>query len=188
VDRLKQRCQTAQRALALLEELAKRPHLSPLERDAAIQRFEYTFESVWKAVQPYLREVEGLVVGSPKRAARASLQSQLLNEEETRNALTMVDDRNQTVHTYNEELAEQLAGRLPQHAVHFRPPLLHRPPRRRRSLVEGCALLSKLSHDLLQLLLCKMGHFTDRPQIARCRGQVRNHRRYAPDYLARFAQ
>lgn len=93
-----------------------RPNLSAMERDAAIQRFEYTFEAVWKAVQLYLRDVEGLVVGAPKRAARASLQTQLLNEEETRRALAMVDDRNQTVHTYNEELARQLAARLPQHA------------------------------------------------------------------------
>ena len=116
MERLKERCQTARRALALLEELATRPHLSPLERDAAIQRFEYTFESVWKAVQLYLREVEGLVVGSPKRAARASLQSQLLNEDETRQALAMVDDRNQTVSTYNEELAQELA-----HACHSTP-------------------------------------------------------------------
>jgi nucleotidyltransferase substrate binding protein (TIGR01987 family) len=120
VERLTERCQTARRALALLEELAARPQLSPLERDAAIQRFEYSFESVWKAVQLYLREVEGLVVGSPKRAARASLESQLLNEDETRRALAMIDDRNQTVRTYNEELAKALAARLPQHACLLR--------------------------------------------------------------------
>jgi nucleotidyltransferase substrate binding protein (TIGR01987 family) len=120
VERLTERCRTARRALALFEELATRPQLSPLERDAAIQRFEYTFESVWKAVQLYLREIEGLVVGSPKRAARVSLQNELLNEEETRRALAMVDDRNQTVHTYNEALAQQLAARLPGHATLLR--------------------------------------------------------------------
>lgn len=114
--RLTERCEVAARALALLEELAAKSPLSRIERDAAIQRFEYTFESVWKAAQLYLQEIEGVQVGSPKQAARTSLQVGLLDEIETRNALRMTDDRNQTVHTYNEKLAEDIASRLPDHA------------------------------------------------------------------------
>ncbi|WP_363315753.1 MULTISPECIES: nucleotidyltransferase substrate binding protein [unclassified Thermosynechococcus] len=41
----------------------------------------------------------------------------LLTPEEGRLALKMVDDRNLTVHTYNETLAEALFSRLAQHAM-----------------------------------------------------------------------
>jgi len=51
VERLTQRVATAREALSTLDELAHKPERSKVERDAAIQRFEYTFEAVWKAVQ-----------------------------------------------------------------------------------------------------------------------------------------
>jgi len=120
VERLTQRLATARAALSTLDELAHKPERSKVERDAAIQRFEYTFEAVWKAVQLYLREVEGLDLGSPKAVARASLQVGVLDEGETRLALAMADDRNLTVHTYNEELAEEIAAHLPRHAALLR--------------------------------------------------------------------
>jgi nucleotidyltransferase substrate binding protein (TIGR01987 family) len=116
VERLKERLVTARAALATLDELVRKPDRSKVERDAAIQRFEYTFEAVWKAAQQYLREVEGLEVGSPKRAARAALQVGLFDEAHTRQVLAMVDDRNLTVHTYNEQLADEISSRLSGHA------------------------------------------------------------------------
>lgn len=113
MERTRERLAIAQQALATLEELVgKSPPVSKVVRDAAIQRFEYTFEAVWKAVQLYLKEVEGLEVGSPKGAVRASLRVGVLGEDDARFALAMADDRNLTVHTYNEALAEAIYGRL----------------------------------------------------------------------------
>ena len=60
MERLTERLATARAALATLHDLVRKPDRSKVERDAAIQRFEYTFEAVWKAAQLYLREVEGL--------------------------------------------------------------------------------------------------------------------------------
>lgn len=117
MERLNERLATARTALATLNELLRKSVRSKVERDAAIQRFEYTFEATWKAAQLYLREVEGLEVGSPKRAARAGLQVGLFDEEQVRQLLAMVDDRNLTVHTYNEQLAEEINSRLPSHAL-----------------------------------------------------------------------
>ena len=116
MERLTQRLATARTALATLNELLRKSTLSKVERDAAIQRFEYTFEATWKAAQLYLREVEGLEVGSPKRAARAALQVGFFDAAHTRELLAMVDDRNLTVHTYNEQLAQEIASRLSGHA------------------------------------------------------------------------
>ena len=82
-------------------------------RDAAIQRFEYSFESLWKALRVYLAEQEGIVCNSPKSCLRESLRTGLLSCEETETCLTMVDDRNLTSHTYIEELADAIFRRLP---------------------------------------------------------------------------
>jgi hypothetical protein len=49
MEGVKERLQIARKALNTLRELTDKPKLSTVERDAAIQRFEYTFEAVWKA-------------------------------------------------------------------------------------------------------------------------------------------
>lgn len=112
MERLKQRLSVAQRALSTLHEVVGHDDVSPLVRDAAIQRFEYSFEAMWKAMQRYLDVQEGIQVGSPKSVIRAALQVGLMDESESRLALRMADDRNLTVHTYNETLAGQIYARL----------------------------------------------------------------------------
>lgn len=116
MDRLNQRIVIALRALASLEELSSKPEWSAVERDALLQRFEYTVEAVWKAAQRFLSEIEGLEVGSPKASVRASLQTGVLDESQARSGLVMIEDRNLTVHTYDERLAAEIAGRIPDHA------------------------------------------------------------------------
>ena len=87
-----------------------------MERDATIMRFAYTFEAVWKAAQRHLAEREGLDIGSPKRAIRASRAAGLLADEEAEDGLRMADDRNLVVHIYREGLAQEISARLPRHA------------------------------------------------------------------------
>lgn len=112
MDRLKERVEVAVNALATLTSLPLGESVDDVVRDAAIQRFEYTFEALWKAAQLYLREKEGLEQGSPKGVVRACLQVGLLTEDESRLAMVMVDDRNLTVHTYNKELAQRIFSNL----------------------------------------------------------------------------
>jgi nucleotidyltransferase substrate binding protein (TIGR01987 family) len=121
MERTRERLALARRTLGTLEELVAVQPASAVVRDAAIQRFEYTFEATWKAAQIYLREVEGLEIGSPKGTVRLSLQVGVLDETEARLALAMVDDRNLTVHAYNEAIAEAIAQRLAEYAS-----LMHR--------------------------------------------------------------
>jgi nucleotidyltransferase substrate binding protein (TIGR01987 family) len=105
MERLIERLQVARKALSTLQELTNKPDLSVVERDAAIQRFEYTFEAIWKTAQMFLSEVEGVTANSPKSAVRACWQAGLLSEENAQQALQMCETRNMTVHTYNETLA-----------------------------------------------------------------------------------
>jgi nucleotidyltransferase substrate binding protein (TIGR01987 family) len=115
VDRLRQRLSVASQAVSTLRELAVRPAPSKIERDAAIQRFEYSFEAAWKTAQRFLAVVEGIEAGSPKSAIRACHEAGLLQSDDTERALAMADDRNLTAHTYNEGLAEAIFKRLPGH-------------------------------------------------------------------------
>ena len=112
MERLKERLSSARRALETLKELSGIEKVTVIQRDAAIQRFEYTFEAVWKAGRLYLKAIEGLDIGSPKGVIRACMKTGVFNEEQTAMALDMVDDGNQTSHTYNEDLAEKIYGRL----------------------------------------------------------------------------
>jgi len=117
MDRLKERLEVAEKALGSLLDLPLGKNVDAIVRDAAIQRFEYTFEAVWKAAQLYLREKEGLDQGSPKGVVRASLQAGILTDEQARLALELVDDRNLTVRTYNEELAKRIFSHLSVYAA-----------------------------------------------------------------------
>ena len=108
MERVRERLAVARKALLTLRELTDKPKLTEIERDAAIQRFEYTFEAVWKAAQLYLNEVEGVTANSPKSVVRASWQTGLFGEKTAQTALRMVEARNLTVHTYNEKLARSV--------------------------------------------------------------------------------
>jgi nucleotidyltransferase substrate binding protein (TIGR01987 family) len=96
--------------------LLRLEHPSRVERDAAIQRFEYTFEACWKAARRYLLVAEGLSVGSPKAGIRASREIGMLGDDHAIVGLEMVDDRNLTVHTYNEAVAERIHRNLRRYA------------------------------------------------------------------------
>jgi len=109
---LKQKLSSAERALSTLQELLASDTLTTVERDAAIQRFEYTFEAIWKLGKAFLREIEGLEIGSPKGVIRGFFQVGLFTEEQTNLALAMVDDRNLTSHTYNEGLAQRIYAEI----------------------------------------------------------------------------
>lgn len=116
MERLQERIIVAERALLRFEEVVNIPEPSPVERDAAIQRFEFTFEAIWKTAKNYLFDLEGIDIGSPKGVIRSCREIGLLDNQQAMAALQMVNDRNLTVHTYNEELAIDIHSRLQGHA------------------------------------------------------------------------
>ena len=115
MDGASERLVEAGKALAKLQELASLKQPSTIERDAAIIRFTYTFEAVWKAAREYLATTEGQEVASPKTCIRVSRRVGLLSDEDAEAALKMTDDRNWVVHTYKEDLAREIFERLERH-------------------------------------------------------------------------
>ncbi|WP_156911800.1 nucleotidyltransferase substrate binding protein [Salibacterium aidingense] len=92
MEKLHHRLESAEKALSSLRQLAGLNNPSEVERDGAIQRFEFTFEACWKTAKQYLYDREGLDIGSPKGVIRSSREVNLFNEEETIPALNMVND------------------------------------------------------------------------------------------------
>lgn len=112
MGRSNERIEAARKAMLAFQEVMHIENPTTIERDAAIQRFEFTFEAVWKAAKQVLFDREGIDAGSPKGAIRSCREVGFLTDEQTITALEMVDDRNLTVHTYNEKLAVEIYSRL----------------------------------------------------------------------------
>ena len=96
-------------AIARLREVLKAPE-SDVSRDAAIQRFEFCFELAWKSVQERARD-EGLNCHSPRDCLRLAFKTSWIDNEH--GWLAMLEDRNRTSHTYDEDLAKAVFRRLP---------------------------------------------------------------------------
>jgi len=107
MERLALKYRDSAKALQTLEDILREPY-SVIVRDATIQRFEYTFEAVWKFVKEYLKEKEGIISTSPKSCFREVFGLGFLNEADTAKLLEMTDRRNETSHTYKEAVAEKI--------------------------------------------------------------------------------
>jgi nucleotidyltransferase substrate binding protein (TIGR01987 family) len=82
LERLEVRYGDAKRAIGTLREILMQP-FSVIVRDAAIQRFEYTFEAYWKFIKEYLKIKEGIICNSPKSCFREVFTVGMINEDET---------------------------------------------------------------------------------------------------------
>jgi nucleotidyltransferase substrate binding protein (TIGR01987 family) len=99
-------------ALGRLTDALSQPK-SEWTRDAAIQRFEFTFELAWKAAMHFAVQ-QGLECVSPRQALQAAHRLGWIRDEEI--WLDMLEDRNRTSHTYNEATAEEIFSRLNDYA------------------------------------------------------------------------
>ena len=116
MERLEIKYNDALRSLKTLEEILKEP-FSIIVRDATIQRFEYTFEATWKFLKEYLKVKEGIISNSPKGCYREIFSLGFLTEEETVRCLEMTDRRNDTSHTYKEEVAQLIYSRIHEYST-----------------------------------------------------------------------
>lgn len=115
MERLKLKFNDAQKSLDTLKEILKEPY-SIIIRDASIKRFEYTFDTFWKFFKEYLKTKSGAIVNFPKDCFREMLRADFCNEEETEKLLEMTDGRNETVHTYKQEVANKIYPKIKNYA------------------------------------------------------------------------
>jgi nucleotidyltransferase substrate binding protein (TIGR01987 family) len=103
-------------ALNRLNEVLAMPK-NDVVRDSAIQRFEFCLDLAWKSVKTFLEEKNGVICSSPKDCFREAYKQGLIEYNE--DWLKLVDMRNETVHTYNQETAELIYSQLGEAAVKF---------------------------------------------------------------------
>ena len=105
-----QRFDNFKRAFARLADAAaqaKQRKLSELEEQGLIQAFEFTHELAWNTLKDFL-EARGTVVkiyGS-RDATREAFAADIIKNGEA--WMKMIEHRNETSHTYNEEIANAI--------------------------------------------------------------------------------
>jgi nucleotidyltransferase substrate binding protein (TIGR01987 family) len=111
-DYFEDKLATFEQALKTFEEsLLDSP--SQLERDGAIQRFEYCYDLAWKTLKQYLQRRGIIDLNSPKTVFSAAYAEKVINDEVIWS--TIITKRNLSVHTYNQKLADSLFTELPQY-------------------------------------------------------------------------
>jgi len=95
-----------------------RPELSPLDRDAiresVIQRFEVTYDVLWKAIKRYMMFTLGLpdIPNSPKPILRLAYENGMLSKD-IAFWLTIADARVATSHDYSSIKADTCIELIP---------------------------------------------------------------------------
>jgi len=85
-----------------------------LYRDGVIQRFEFTFELLWKTIKIYL-ENQGIIVRSPRESFKEAFRLNIIENEKL--FLDMLKDRNDTTHIYDKETAESIFNRIKENYI-----------------------------------------------------------------------
>lgn len=98
--------ETLRRAVTLSEQRA----LSELEKQGLIQGFEFTHELAWNVLKDYLEEQGFVGIIGSKNATRDAFKNGLVRDGEV--WMDMIKARNQTSHTYNIELADEIAKNI----------------------------------------------------------------------------
>ena len=107
--RWKQRFSNFKKALIQLEgavTLSQQRELSQLEKQGVIQAFEFTHELAWNVLKDYLEDQGEQNIRGSKDATRSAFKVSLITEGEL--WMAMIQSRNISSHTYDEETAELL--------------------------------------------------------------------------------
>lgn len=93
------------KALKSLQDALSPPPKNDRERDGAIQRFEYTFELIWKTAKKVLA-YNGIESNSPRSVIRDLGHQGWIDDVDE--WLGFLEARNLTSHTYEENSAEEV--------------------------------------------------------------------------------
>jgi nucleotidyltransferase substrate binding protein (TIGR01987 family) len=112
-SRWKQRFQSFDRALVLLREAMERgpAALNQLEKEGAIQRFEYSLELAWKTAKDFLED-SGLVIDpvTPREVVKQAFAAKMIPDGQV--WIDMLNHRNLLSHTYDCEVFDEAAKAL----------------------------------------------------------------------------
>jgi len=111
--RWKQRFSNYRLALSRLAEgvsLARQRPLSDLEKQGLIQAFEFTHELAWNVMKDFFAYQGNVSIMGSRDAVREAFAKGLVEEGE--GWMEMIKSRNQTSHTYNQKVADEIVERI----------------------------------------------------------------------------
>lgn len=105
-------------------ELSRTRALSELETLGLIQAFEYTHELAWKTLKDFLEDKGVYNLYGSRDSTREAFKRGLIDDGEV--WIDMIKSRNLSSHTYNQEIADAIAGRIVERYVTAFQQLLNR--------------------------------------------------------------
>lgn len=99
-----------EKALNKFAEVAYMTNKSELERDATIQRFEFTYEIAWKCLKKALESRGADKIAFTRDVFKSSLIGDYIDDEALWSEI--ISNRNLSVHTYNEAFIVTLESKL----------------------------------------------------------------------------
>lgn len=108
--RWKQRFQNFGKAIKLINDYKDIRNPSVVDNAAIIQFFEIAFELSWKLMRDYLNGEGFSDINSPRGAIKKAFETGLISDG--RVWMNALETRNLTVHTYDENKAEETAANI----------------------------------------------------------------------------
>ncbi len=103
-----QRLNNYQKALNQLGKFIAKGELNELEELGLIQAFEYTHELAWNTLKDFLESRGNQAIYGSRDATREAFKLGLLEDGEA--WMDMIQSRNKTSHTYNEDTAKEIVN------------------------------------------------------------------------------
>lgn len=91
-------------------DISRQRSLSELEVQGLIQAFEFTHELAWNVMKDFFFEQGNNTIMGSKDATREAFQFGLIQDGE--NWMDMIRSRNLSTHTYNEQIAKEIAEKI----------------------------------------------------------------------------
>jgi nucleotidyltransferase substrate binding protein (TIGR01987 family) len=98
-----------ERALAALVLACETPVAEARDLAGIVKSFEFVFELSWKSVQSMALK-NGVEVSSPRAAFREAFKLGYVDDPKV--WVDIFEDRNRTVHTYDEDFAKEMSDRI----------------------------------------------------------------------------
>jgi nucleotidyltransferase substrate binding protein (TIGR01987 family) len=111
--RWKQRLNHYRKALLQLTkgvELSRLRLLSEIEQQGLIQAFEFTHELAWNVMKDFFEYQGNFTIMGSRDATREAFLRNLIADGD--GWMEMIKSRNQSSHTYNQEIADEIAGNV----------------------------------------------------------------------------
>ncbi|OGC18967.1 nucleotidyltransferase [candidate division WOR-1 bacterium RIFOXYD2_FULL_36_8] len=102
-----QRFANYQKALQQLSKFIEKGELNELEEQGLIQSFEYTHELAWNTLKDFLENRGNKEIYGSKDTTREAFKLDLISEGEV--WMDMIQSRNETSHTYNDETSKKIS-------------------------------------------------------------------------------